>query len=322
MDIGIYVDLRNPPSWSRPWVDHYARTLELIEEAERLGAATVWLSEHHFFEDGYLTQPLTFAAAVAARTRAIRLGTAVLLAPLRPALQIAEDAALVDLLSGGRLDLGVGVGYRVPEYSAFGVDIGRRYVLVEETIREVRRLLDGVVTPPPVQQPIPMWGGFFGPRGASLAGRLGMGLLALSPSLFEQYRAGLHEGGHDVGKARIKAALSFVVADDPDAAWARIRPHFAYQQDSYRRYMVEGTGTPPPRPIDPDAWRVPRAAGERAAFSVVTPPEAISLITSATEGLPVEEIFCWASIAGMPDDLVERHVSLLCSVVAPGVAGL
>ena len=114
MDVGIYLDGRNPPQWARPWPEHYARTLELVERAEALGAASVWLSEHHFFEDGYLPQPLTFAAAIAARTSTIRIGTAVLLAALRAPAQLAEEAAVVDILSNGRLDLGVGLGYRVP----------------------------------------------------------------------------------------------------------------------------------------------------------------------------------------------------------------
>src|SRR5581483_3104022 len=110
--IGLYLDLRNPPAWRCPWPVHYARSLEWIEEAERRGAGSIWLSEHHFFEDGYLPQPLTFAAAVAARTRRVHIGTAVYLAALRPAVQVAEEAAVVDLLSGGRLELGLGAGYR------------------------------------------------------------------------------------------------------------------------------------------------------------------------------------------------------------------
>ena len=76
MDVGVYFDLRNPPQWQRDPARLYGFTLELCEEAERLGAHSVWLSEHHLFEDGYLTQPLTFAAAVAARTRRVRIGTA------------------------------------------------------------------------------------------------------------------------------------------------------------------------------------------------------------------------------------------------------
>lgn len=63
MDVGILFDLRNPDAWHRPWADHYARSLEFCEEADRRGAAGVWFTEHHLFEDGYLPSPLTFAAA-------------------------------------------------------------------------------------------------------------------------------------------------------------------------------------------------------------------------------------------------------------------
>src|ERR1700722_19194118 len=106
MRIGIYFDLRNPPGWKRPWVDHYRQLLDLAVEAERLGCDSVWLSEHHFFEDGDLPQPLRFAAPAGARTSRVRIGSAILVAPLRSATQIAEDAALVDIISGGRFELG------------------------------------------------------------------------------------------------------------------------------------------------------------------------------------------------------------------------
>src|SRR3954453_16699104 len=122
MRVGIYTDLRNPPPWRRDWAGHYARVLDRIGEAERLGLDSVWLSEHHLFEDGYLPQPLTFAAAIASRTSRMRIGTPVLLAPLRPAVQIAEEAAIVDLVSEGRLELGLGSGYLPDEFAAFGAD--------------------------------------------------------------------------------------------------------------------------------------------------------------------------------------------------------
>ena len=157
MRVGIYLDLRNPPQWRRPWAAHYRRALELCDEADRLGAGSVWLSEHHLFEDGYLPQPLTFAAAVAARTSRVRIGTAVLLAALRQPVQIVEETTVVDLLSDGRIELGMGAGYRVPEYAAFGLDLGDRYALVEDRIREVIRLFrERTVTPPPVQDPVPL----------------------------------------------------------------------------------------------------------------------------------------------------------------------
>ena len=114
MNVGVYFDLRNAPPWRQDPARLYGFTLELCEEAERLGAHSVWLSEHHLFDDGYLPQPLTFAAAVAARTTRVRIGTAVLLAPLHSAAEIAEQVAVVDLVSNGRVDLGLGAGYRVP----------------------------------------------------------------------------------------------------------------------------------------------------------------------------------------------------------------
>jgi alkanesulfonate monooxygenase SsuD/methylene tetrahydromethanopterin reductase-like flavin-dependent oxidoreductase (luciferase family) len=311
MDIGIYLDGRNPPQWARPWPEHYSRTLELVEEAERLGAASVWLSEHHFFEDGYLPQPLTFAAAIAARTRAIRIGTAVLLAALRTPAQLAEEAAVVDILSNGRLDLGVGLGYRIPEYEGFDRSFDRRFAQTEACLREVLRLWDeGVVTPPPVQRPMSLWGGFFGPRGARLAGELGAGLLAVDPALMEPYRAGLAAGGHDPASARCAAVVNLVVADDPEAAWPRVRPHLQYQWDSYNRYAVEGTGTPAPRPIDPDRWIAPGEDGAPSRFGVFTPDAAAAHIRAITDGLPVSQVYLWAQIPGMSDDLVERHVTL------------
>ncbi|MFD0446829.1 LLM class flavin-dependent oxidoreductase [Streptomyces indonesiensis] len=83
MESGILFDLRNPEAWHRPWADHYARSLEWCEEVDRRGIGGVWFTEHHLFEDGYLPQPLVFAAAAAARTRDCRIGTAVILPNLR-----------------------------------------------------------------------------------------------------------------------------------------------------------------------------------------------------------------------------------------------
>jgi alkanesulfonate monooxygenase SsuD/methylene tetrahydromethanopterin reductase-like flavin-dependent oxidoreductase (luciferase family) len=120
-------------------------------------------------DDGYLSQPLTFASALAVRTRRVRLGTAVLLAGLRHPLQLAEEAALVDVLSDGRLGLGVGSGYRVPEFAAFGVDHRRRYTVLQQTVESVISYWSsGSVVPKPIQEPLPLWGGFFGQRGLGL----------------------------------------------------------------------------------------------------------------------------------------------------------
>ncbi|CCH31389.1 LLM class flavin-dependent oxidoreductase [Actinosynnema sp. NPDC047251] len=321
MDVGFLFDLRNPARWERPWADHYARSLELCEEADRCGAGGVWFSEHHLFADGYLPQPLTFAAAAAARTRNVRIGTAVALPALRAPAQLAEEAAVVDLISGGRLELGVGAGYRAPEFALFGADPGRRFAETERVVREVRRLWEpGGVTPRPLQDPVPLWGGFYGPRGARLAGRLGMGLLHISAEVFRHYRVGLVEGGHDPATARVAGLLPVLLADDPDAAWHRVAPHLAHQQDTYRRGSVEGTGRPVPPPVGIGPTRERRADGPWGALEVMTPEEAVERIHQRTEGLAVRHLVFWASVAAMPDDLVVRHVELVSRRLPPLLA--
>ena len=241
MQLGLFVDMRNPPAWRQPWDRVYARMLEHIEDADRKRLGSVWLTEHHLFEDGYLPQPLTLAAAIAARTTNLRIGTAILQAPLRPAMDIAEQGAIVDILSGGRLELGLGAGYRIPEWDAFGTDGGRRFELLEERAREVRRLWStGESTPPPIQAAPPIWIGSESPRGARMAGKLGEGLLALDSELLPIYRDHLSAAGHDPGSARVSGCANLILADDPESAWATISPFLAYQWQSVRELRRPG----------------------------------------------------------------------------------
>lgn len=307
MNVGLYVDLRNPPAWRRPWAAHYSSTLDRIVAADRLGAGSVWLTEHHLFDDGYLPQPLTFAAAVAARTKRLRVGVGVVIAPFRHAIHMAEEAAVVDLISGGRLELGFGAGWSVREFEAFGIDIADRFALTEAAVVEVRRLLDdGVVTPPAVQCPVPIWLGYQTAAGARRAGRLGVGLLSLDPALLNPYLHGLEEGGHGSGAARMGGLLDIVVADDPELARERIQPYAAYQRSTYRgdHRLSRKESVPAGRP-----------GTTRAGPDVVTPEDAATLIHRRCAGLPVQHVYVWASIAGMPDDLTERHLELLCGPV-------
>lgn len=318
MKLGLFFDLRNPEPWARPWPELYGGTLDLLERAEQLGCEAAWFTEHHRFADGYLPQPLTFLAAVAARTRTMRIGTAILLAALRPAPLVAEEAAVVDQLSGGRLELGIGAGYSHPEYELYDKDITRRYGLTDAAVAEVRRLLDdGVVTPPAAQRPFPLWLGYQGPQGARRAGRLGVGLLSLDRSLLDPYREGLVEGGHDPATARTGGMLDIVVADDPEAALERILPHHLHQANTYAEAAVAGTGREPRVLTAEKVLSRQMGPGSIPGLRVLTPDEAVAAIREATEGGPVEHVYLWASIAGMPDDLVERHLELLFTEVRP-----
>ena len=321
MKVGLFFDLRNPDPWAMPWPDVFARNLELVERAEQGGLGSVWFTEHHLFADGYLPQPLTFLAAVAARTRTITIGTAVLLAALRPAPLVAEEAAVVDQISGGRLQLGIGAGYSPREYELYDRDLSKRYGLTDAAVAEIRRLLDdGVVTPPPAQRPFPLWLGYQGPQGARRAGRLGVGLLSLDRQLLHPYREGLVEGGHDPASARTGGMLDIVVADDPEATLERILPHFLHQANTYAECAVAGTGVEPRVLTAEKAMSRSRAPGQIPGLRVLTPDDAATAIREATAGAPVEHVYLWASVAGMPGDVVDRHVELLCTQVAPAVA--
>src|SRR4051794_35449106 len=96
--------------------------LEDIKLADELGYDSVWLAEHHFSRYGLLGNPLVFGAAIAQMTQNIRIGTAVAVLPFHNPLRLAEDAATLDILSGGRFDLGVGRGYQPKEFNGFGIE--------------------------------------------------------------------------------------------------------------------------------------------------------------------------------------------------------
>ena len=318
MNVGLYFDLRNPPAWATDFGRLYGFTLEMCEEAERLGCHSIWLSEHHRFDDGYLSQPLTMAAAVAARTRVPRIGTAIVVAPLHHPVELAEQAAVVDIISHGRLELGLGAGYRVPEFELYGADLASRYTDTDDRAREVRRLWDdGIVSPGPLQDRLPIWMGYQGPKGAHRAGQLGEGLLSIDPALVEPYRNGLSDAGHDPDMARMAGGIQGWVSEDPEADWPIVARHLAHQVDSYRRHMVEGTDHPTPRPIDPDRLRQREIGGPLSHFVYGTPEDVATRIRAHVGDAPVETVFFWASLSGMPEEMVARNVHTVCTRLAP-----
>jgi alkanesulfonate monooxygenase SsuD/methylene tetrahydromethanopterin reductase-like flavin-dependent oxidoreductase (luciferase family) len=321
VNVGVYFDLRNPSGANRSASHVYGFTLEMCEEADRLGAHSIWVSEHHLFDDGYLPRPLTFAAAIAARTRTARIGTAILIGPLHSAPEIAEDAAVVDLVSAGRLDLGLGAGYRAPEFELYRADPATRYAVNDERVRDLRAIwAGGRVTPAPAQERVPIWLGYLGPKGARRAGRLGEGLLTANAAMLAPYREGLAEGGHDPTTARMAGGIQAWITDDPEADWPVVRAHLAYQLDSYRRHMVQGTDQPVPRPVDPDRVRQQALDGALRGFLHATAADAADTIRRFTAGAPVETIYVFASLGGMPDDLVARHIQLICQKLGPLLA--
>jgi alkanesulfonate monooxygenase SsuD/methylene tetrahydromethanopterin reductase-like flavin-dependent oxidoreductase (luciferase family) len=140
---GVHYDFRNPPGSGVSSADLYARTLEQIRHVDALGFDSVWMSEHHFVEDGYMPSLIAMSGAIAAATQRVEIGQAVLLLPFQHPLRLAEDLAVLDNLSGGRMLLGAGLGYVREEFRALGVPRANRVSLTEECLEILRLAWSG-----------------------------------------------------------------------------------------------------------------------------------------------------------------------------------
>ena len=319
MNLGVWFDLRNPPGWRQDPARLAAFTLELCEEAELLGADSLWFSEHHGFEDGYLPQPLTFAAAAAARTTRVRLGTGILVAPLRKTAQLAEEAAVVDIISGGRLELGLGAGYRVPEFELFGRTsppgtrswISRSPSCADSGARRPHSTANTAKAADLAGLP--------GAEGSPASGTDGGGaVVTVAASSWPHYRDGLAEGGHDPAAARMGGGVQAYVTDDPGAGLAARRP--AHRVRPGQLPQVHGRGNQPPGapPGGSRAAARPRTGGRPDVVLPVRHARGGRQAIRAYAGdAPVQTLWLGASVAGLPEDLAARHVQTICTRLGP-----
>lgn len=165
--------------------ERYRLGIEQIVHADRLGFDTAWVAQHHFHEDeGGLPGPLVFLSHAAARTRRIRLATGIITLPLEMPLRVAEDASVLDMLSGGRLEVGVGPGGNLSAFQAFGLDPTARHRLMSDNLDVLRRAwrgeaLEGGDRLYPADPSLAerVWQATFSAEGGRVAGEAGDGLL-------------------------------------------------------------------------------------------------------------------------------------------------
>ncbi len=319
------ITCQRPPDDPRSHAELYREAVERSETAERSGFDSVWLSEHHFVDDGYMPSLLVLAAAIAQATQAVQIGTAVLLAPLHDPLRIAEDAATVDLLSGGRFILGLGAGWRNEEFEAFGVDQDERAGRVRETVHVLRgawgpgafsfngkhySFKNVNVTPKPTK-PIPIWLGGFAPGAIRRAGRIADGFLGSSTgtsglAAFAEAKQIALEGRTKSGGDHSSFAFALhvpVYVSDGSDPWEEIKQHYGYLRWKYAD-MGQARGSsrassPPPLDADREAQLrstiicgdAERVASEIAAFRDELGDDTHFIFRSDFPGLPSDQQF-------------------------------
>lgn len=315
------------PEIGAPRAELYRAALEMAEWGEQHGCVGLQVCEHHRSADGYLPAPLILASAFAARTQKTPIQVAALILPLHDPVEMAEQMAVLDLVSGGRVSYVVAIGYVPAEYAMFGREMKGRGQRLEESVRVMQRLWRGEefeyegrrvkVTPLPHTPggPFLMLGGGV-PATAKRAARLGLGVLAMGgdPEFEQRYQAACRAEGREPGlciNPKPGVPLSVFVSRDPDTAWKKWGPHLLHDARAYAEWMGDDieSATKSLAP-DVDALRV-----ENGNYRIVTPDEAVALIRE--NGTLMLQPLC----GGMPPEYAWESLETLARDVLPRVEG-
>jgi alkanesulfonate monooxygenase SsuD/methylene tetrahydromethanopterin reductase-like flavin-dependent oxidoreductase (luciferase family) len=326
VNFGLWYDFRNPQPWRQPFETFYAERLEQIVRAESLGFDSCWLTEHHFCDDGYTPSPLVLAGVIGSRTRDLRLGTNLMLLPLHDPVRVAEDAATLSLVTGGRFDLGVGIGYRQLEFDQFGRKLTHRPSLVEEGIEILRRSWSGqpvnfsgkrfqvgdlCVTPTPQRAPAILLGGM-APPAIDRAARIADGFLCTGGIGIDTYCEALERHGKSVTDGSVILGCWAIIAEDPEAEAARVGDHVLYQANEYIKWGA--FGPPDETPLFPDA----ATAIENGLYELWDADMAVSKLKALMKDYPnIRDIHFWAQFPGESVEAGDRRMRYIAEQVLP-----
>jgi alkanesulfonate monooxygenase SsuD/methylene tetrahydromethanopterin reductase-like flavin-dependent oxidoreductase (luciferase family) len=282
-ETAVLFDMR-APEFGTPAAVLYAAALEMAAFADDMHIGRIGLMEHHASEDGYLPSPFVMGGGVAARTKHSRITLGAVILPLHDPVKIAEHIAVLDLMSGGRLEVIFGAGYVPSEFSRFNVSLRDRGRLLDLGIDIILRALRGerfqadgrevFVRPQPVQAPedIVMVGGGV-EASARRAARFGVGFAPLRNDLFPLYDQECRKYGRQPGKKYGSGVpLSIHVAEDPEKAWALLQPHATHVAVAYAKWAAEEANSNSPfKGLHDEA-----ALRRSGIFAVWTPDEVIA----------------------------------------------
>jgi probable F420-dependent oxidoreductase len=338
--IGLFTGQIMPGS-DRTFAQEYREVLDMVRLAETLGFDSAWVSEHHGAGDGYLPSLLPMLAAFAAATDRIRLGTGVLLTPLHDPLRLAEDAAVVDQISGGRLILGLGLAWREEEFRMFGVPFKERVSRTVETIDILRKAWTGrrfshegrvfshdqvLITPRPAREGgPPIWLGGSVEPAIRRAGRIADGYLRTRGGQVDRMKEDLQiaeEGARAAGKdasAMPFGQLQSAFAWEEGDAWEVIREGARHHIGVYGGW-AEGSDTP-----GQDFFNSPPDDGTlRAMIPAGTPQEvahALRPMVEAFGGRREFHLIVRLHYPGMGFDTAARAIELFAEKVIPSLKG-
>jgi alkanesulfonate monooxygenase SsuD/methylene tetrahydromethanopterin reductase-like flavin-dependent oxidoreductase (luciferase family) len=323
------------PDRDAPFDVYYQQVLEQVQLAEELGFETFWCTEHHFLlYGGPVPNPAVFMAAVAARTSKIRLGSSISILPLHHPLQVAEDYAMVDVASGGRLEFGIGMGNTPVDFEHYEVPRDQSRERFEEAAEVVIKAwskdrfshhgkhwsMDNVeVYPRPVQQPHPpFWVAGGSPESLGWAGRHGAGIMTVAhpypperliPGM-AAWRAGLKEAGHDAASAHCKIHLRVWVDESSEKACETAQAAIVRYDDLMMKGRVAREFAPP----DQYDWDGMRAMGRNIYGN---PDECIQGIKNTIANYDFDIFSATFNFGGIPHKDVKHAMTLFAREVMP-----
>lgn len=308
------------PAFGAPGPDLYRAALDMAEYADRNGFYGVMLSEHHASDDGYLPAPVTMMAAIAGRTQRVKLAFRALVAALHDPIRLAEELAVLDQISSGRVVAAIAAGFIPAEFAMAGQDIRQRAKLVEEIVETLKGAWTGEpfqfrgrtvrVTPRPVQRPNPpIQLGGSSEAAAKRAARIADGFSTHVADLYKIYFDEALRLGQTPEPFRRVSPSFVLVTEDVESAWERIAPHAMHEMNAYGRWHEAAGyhgGYKTVSSID--------ALKATGAYAVVTPEQCVALARS------VDEIILHPLMGGMPVDLGLRSLKLFVEKVLPALA--